>query len=107
MFNYEGKTSGIKNFMTDTFLANKWLDVPTALLDLFFERIKVIYEQIDNNIEEINALTKQRDELLPLLMNGQASVNYHYLFVEFNLTIKRIQNISNGILDILVWNSND
>ena len=75
MFNYEGKTSGIKNFMTDTFLANKWLDVPTALLDLFFERIKVIYEQIDNNIEEINALTKQRDELLPLLMNGQATVN--------------------------------
>ena len=27
--------------------------------------------------EEINALTKQRDELLPLLMNGQATVNYH------------------------------
>ena len=77
MFNFEGKTSGIKNFMTDTFLANKWLDVPTALLDLFFERVKVIYEQIDNNIEEINALTKQRDELLPLLMNGQATVNYH------------------------------
>ena len=77
MFNFEGKTSGIKNFMTDTFLANKWLDVPTALLDLFFERVKVIYEQIDNNLEEINALTKQRDELLPLLMNGQASVNYH------------------------------
>lgn len=77
MFNFEGKTSGIKNFMTDTFLANKWLDVPTALLDLFFERVKVIYEQIDNNIEEINALTKQRDELLPLLLNGQASVNYH------------------------------
>ena len=77
MFNFEGKTSGIKNFMTDTFLANRWLDVPTALLDLFFERVKVIYEQIDNNIEEINALTKQRDELLPLLMNGQATVNYH------------------------------
>ena len=75
MFNYEGKTSGIKNFMTDTFLANKWLDGPTALLDLFFERIKVIYEQIDNNIEEINALTKQRDKLLPVLMNGQAVVN--------------------------------
>ena len=27
--------------------------------------------------EEINALTRLRDELLPLLMNGQASVNYH------------------------------
>ena len=27
--------------------------------------------------KEIAALTKQRDELLPLLMNGQSSVNYH------------------------------
>ena len=27
--------------------------------------------------KEIVALTKQRDELLPLLMNGQATVNYH------------------------------
>ena len=27
--------------------------------------------------KEIAALTKQRDELLPLLMNGQVSVNYH------------------------------
>ena len=29
------------------------------------------------NDKEINTLTKQRDELLPLLMNGQAMVNYH------------------------------
>ena len=27
--------------------------------------------------QEIRTLTKQRDELLPLLMNGQAAVNYH------------------------------
>ena len=27
--------------------------------------------------KEIAALTKQRDELLPLLMNGQATINYH------------------------------
>ena len=27
--------------------------------------------------KEIEVLTKQRDELLPLLMNGQATVNYH------------------------------
>ena len=30
--------------------------------------------------KEIRTLTKQRDELLPLLMNGQATVNYHLLF---------------------------
>ncbi|MFK2572699.1 restriction endonuclease subunit S, partial [Bacteroides fragilis] len=31
-----------------------------------------MYLQNESNIEE---LTKQRDELLPLLMNGQVSVN--------------------------------
>ena len=98
MFNFEGKTSGIKNFMTDTFLANKWLDVPTALLGLFFERVKVIYEQIDNNIEEINALSKQRDELLPLLMNGQATVNYHLsasTSISFDISVLFL-NFTNG-----------
>ena len=62
MFNYEGKTSGIKNFMTETFLANKWV-------------------KIDANITESNALIKQRDELLLLLMNGQATVNYDLIFL--------------------------
>ena len=36
-----------------------------------------IVEMIERNINENEILTKQRDELLPLLMNGQASVNYH------------------------------
>ena len=36
---------------------------------------------------EIESLTKQRDELLPLLMNGQVSVNYH-LSSYLCLTIK-------------------
>ena len=36
-----------------------------------------ILAQIIENLCEIITLTKQRDELLPLLMNGQASVNYH------------------------------
>ena len=34
-----------------------------------------IFDAIVKNNQEIMALTKQRDELLPLLMNGQASVN--------------------------------
>ena len=77
MFNYEGKTSGIKNFMTETFLANKWVMPKQELVDRFFEQIRSIYSQIDANIAENNHLTKQRDELLPLLMNGQVLVNYH------------------------------
>lgn len=77
MFNYEGKTTGIKNFMTSMFLANKWFKVPSILTDNFFEIIQRLFCEIDKNIEEINYLTKQREELLPLLMNGQATVNYH------------------------------
>ena len=77
MFNYEGKTSGIKNFMTETFLANKWVKPDQELVYDFFKQIKSFYAQIDANIAENNHLTKQRDELLPLLMNGQVSVNYH------------------------------
>ena len=34
-----------------------------------------LYLQIDEKYKEIKSLTKQRNELLPLLMNGQASVN--------------------------------
>jgi type I restriction enzyme S subunit len=77
MFNYEGKTSGLKNFMTDTFLANVWYDVPDNLTNIFYEKIIAIFTQIDNNIAENLSLTKQRDELLPLLMNGQ--VNFDLL----------------------------
>ena len=36
-----------------------------------------IQKQQAELLSEIAVLTKQRDELLPLLMNGQASVNYH------------------------------
>ena len=41
------------------------------------EKLCPIFDAIVKNSQEIMALTKQRDELLPLLMNGQATVNYH------------------------------
>ena len=50
---------------------------PKQILQAFHNKVAPIFDSIKNNIEEINALTKQRNELLPLLMNGQASVNYH------------------------------
>ena len=39
--------------------------------------IEEIQKQQAELLSEIAMLTKQRDELLPLLMNGQATVNYH------------------------------
>ena len=40
------------------------------------ERLCPIFDTIVRNSQEIMNLTKQRDELLPLLMNGQVSLNY-------------------------------
>jgi len=48
-----------------------------AILEAFSKNVAAIVA-MELEIEEQNDnLTKQRDELLPLLMNGQASVNYH------------------------------
>ena len=40
-----------------------------------YNRLNNLFFMIEQNNNEIELLTKQRDELLPLLMNGQASVN--------------------------------
>ena len=49
----------------------------TNIANKLEERLSPIFDTIINNSQEIMNLTKQRDELLPLLMNGQVSVNYH------------------------------
>ena len=52
--------------------------IPTKSVISEFEQVcEPIFDKQMIIGEEINGLTKQRDELLPLLMNGQASVNYH------------------------------
>ena len=52
--------------------------IPTKSVISEFEQVcEPIFDKQMIIVEEINALTKQRDELLPLLMNGQATVNYH------------------------------
>lgn len=64
------------NISQDT-IKNILLPIPTRnILKLFDEKIGSIYQTIVNNYQQIDSLTKQRDELLPLLMNGQVSVNY-------------------------------
>ena len=57
-----------------------FIEIPYPHSSVLHEYNKVaspIVEMIERNISENDILTKQRDELLPLLMNGQASVNYH------------------------------
>ena len=50
---------------------------PANIMGAYINIAESIYNAIFNNAKEVEELTKQRDELLPLLMNGQASVNYH------------------------------
>lgn len=51
---------------------------PSNQLDVLYSTcVSPIIDFVIKNELEISDLTKQRDELLPLLMNGQVSVNYH------------------------------
>ena len=57
-----------------------FIEIPypsSEILHVYNEIASPIVEMIERNIYEGENLTKQRDELLPLLMNGQVSVNYH------------------------------
>ena len=43
----------------------------------FNDIVEPMFRKMSKLRNEIAVLTKQRDELLPLLMNGQATINYH------------------------------
>ncbi len=74
--NAKAKTGNVfANMSKDEFASIKVVYSPKQILQEFHNKVVAIFDNIKNNIDEINALTKQRDELLPLLMNGQAMVN--------------------------------
>ena len=69
--------TGINNLTNQTFDEIYIVMPEDELLLEFDKRQSQIFAEI-GLIEKSNVeLTKQRDELLPLLMNGQATVNYH------------------------------
>ena len=58
-------------------IENSWLCIGCdEVVNAFSKKVKPIFECIKENTLEIAAFTKLRDSLLPLLMNGQVSVNY-------------------------------
>ena len=64
----------------------------------FRNKFDSILAEIIENRCEIESLTKQRDELLPLLMNGQATVNYHLsasTYISFDISVLFL-NFTNG-----------
>ena len=75
MFNFEGKTSGLRNLQLDSLCSSYWAFPRTkACLEAFNVKIDVFLEERDNNKHTIKALEEQRGTVLSLLMNGQVSI---------------------------------
>lgn len=75
LFGYEGKTSGIKNLLFESFVSSHYTVVPeksaTTKFHTFMEQLE---SKKQKNLKEIQKLTELRDWLLPMLMNGQVKV---------------------------------
>ena len=72
------ETGSIQKKISQENLCGYKMVLPNSdLLEKYENVVSPLWEKRKRCIEEINTLTKQRDELLPLLMNGQATVNYH------------------------------
>ena len=75
-FGYEGKTSGIKNLLLDSFISSYYTVVPDEkIVEQFYNIMENIQEKKQTALAENQKLTELRNWLLPMLMNGQVRVN--------------------------------
>lgn len=75
LFGWEGKTSGIKNLLFDSFVSKYHVCIPPEhLVKTFHDSMVSVHQKKQKNLKENAELIKLRDWLLPLLMNGQVTV---------------------------------
>ncbi len=75
-FGYEGKTSGIKNLLFDSFVNSYFTVVPAnSVVNSFYEIMQNIQIKKQTTLTENQQLSNLRDWLLPMLMNGQVKVS--------------------------------
>ncbi|MCA0238147.1 MAG: restriction endonuclease subunit S [Bacteroidetes bacterium] len=75
LFGYEGKTSGIKNLLFESFVNSYRSAVPPKnLMDRFYELLSPLENRKQKGLLENQHLASLRDWLLPMLMNGQVKV---------------------------------
>ena len=72
----QGTTTVIALYQSDLYRLPILIPAP-CVMERFLKITDSILDQKEIISHEIAELTKQRNELLPLLMNGQATVNYH------------------------------
>jgi hypothetical protein len=76
LFGYEGKTSGIKNLLFESFVSFYLVPfAPISFMEKFYEVMTPIESRKQLNLIENQKLSNLRDWLLPMLMNGQVTVN--------------------------------
>lgn len=76
LFGYEGKTSGIKNLLFESFVSSHYTVVPEDSASIkFFDFMEKSESKKQKNLLENQKLTELRDWLLPMLMNGQVKVS--------------------------------
>ena len=115
----QGTTTVIALYQNDLYRLPILVPAP-CVMEQFSKITDSILDQKEIISYEIEELTKQRDDLLPLLMNGQASVNYHlsasflsslilyrdqYKFYDMKETI--IQTVLDGMRAVLTENQLD
>ena len=69
--------TGVPSMTSSTLYSISLIKPDVGILAKFDETITPLFQMIKKNEMQIVELTKQRNELLPLLINGQVSVNYH------------------------------
>jgi len=75
LFGYEGKTSGIKNLLFESFVTSYYSPVPKMhLMEKFYDFMTPMEARKQKNLTENKKLAELRDWLLPMLMNGQVRV---------------------------------
>lgn len=74
-FGFEGKTSGIKNFLFESFMESySVVKPPKEIAIQYFNIVKDIEKKKQSNLKQNQELAALRDWLLPMLMNGQVRV---------------------------------
>lgn len=74
-FGYEGKTSGIKNFLFESFMNSYYVIFPgKEVVEKYYEFARSLEEKKQSTLQQNQQLSALRDWLLPMLMNGQVKV---------------------------------
>jgi type I restriction enzyme S subunit len=77
LFGWEGKTSGIKNLLFDSFARSYKVEMPPENLHkMFYETVRLMDAKKQKSLSENQRLMELRDWLLPMLMNGQVRVEH-------------------------------